>query len=223
MQFYFIRIFFISLVTLFIFAGCSEGDIKYNNPSDTNTTTPDDNTTTPDDNTTDNTVTGQFVDAVVEGFDYYCSSGLSGSTNIDGNFTCNTNDSVVFELGGHVFGMLSATETVFTPYSLFPSSLDSALNLSRLLQSIDSDGNVSNSIISIDKTLEALLPSSLDYADSNFTAVVENALSITLIDANEAQQRMNASIVAAGGTISTEQILPVADAGADQNVTVGSF
>jgi len=224
MVFYFLKLSFITLLTLLIFSGCSDGDIKYTSTPDTNNTVPDTNNTIPDTNTTTPTVTGHLVDAAVEGMNYYCSSGSTGVTLSEGNFTCNENDSIVFELGNKTFAITAISDgDVITPYSFFPSSLDSALNLARLLQSIDSDNNVSNESIVINKSLEGLLPANLDYADTNFTALVEQALSITLIDANSAQARLNSSILASGGTLPPEAVLPVANAGIDQNTTKGNF
>jgi len=44
-------------------------------------------------------VTGQFVDSVVSGLKYTCSSGRSGITNDNGEFSCQESDTVEFFIG----------------------------------------------------------------------------------------------------------------------------
>jgi len=91
------------------------------------------------------TITGVFVDSAVSGVDYNCSSGATGVTNAAGEFTCNSGDRVSFSLGGIDLGTVDASEHI-TPSSFFPNNPTAALNLAQLLQSLDSDGNVSNGI-----------------------------------------------------------------------------
>jgi len=90
------------------------------------------------------------------------------------------------------------------------------------LQSIDSDQDPTNSTITINKTLESLLPQDLDFSSSNFESYVENSLGIKLVSAYDAQSRLNESILAQGGNIPTDAELAVPNAGSDQNITTGS-
>ncbi len=149
----------------------------------------------------DNLITGQFVDDPVQGLGYSCSSGLTGTTNSKGEYTCQQGDTVTFFLGGQTLGSVIAQTTVITPYSLFPSNSDAGLNLARLLQSIDSDNNSSNGKIIIDSTFT--LPSQTDFKSTGFEASVESALSINLVSAVDAQTQLHSGIASAGGTVPT--------------------
>jgi len=205
---------------MFMLAGCS--DIEYSNQNlDTNTSI--DNNTTDDNSSASSNITGQFLDAYVENMNYTCSSGAAGVTDINGSYTCSTGDDVTFFLGSNNIATIAIQESVITPYTLFPASLDSALNLARLLQSLDDDSNLTNSVISLDKTLESLLPQNLDFSSSTFENDVEIALNIDLISANDAQVRLNSSILAEGGTLPPNSTPPVANAGTDLNVSVNTM
>lgn len=210
----FLNLLYAAIFSIFLLSGCS--DVSYISTTDTNTT---EETTTPTDENT--TITGQFVDAYVQDLNYTCSSGLSGLTTSTGSFTCNIGDNITFILGDNNIATVAA-DLIITPYTLFPTSVDSAINLARLLQSIDDDGSLTNSVISLNKILESSLPSSLDFASATFEADVEAALGIQLVDANDAQTRMNESIVASGGTISTDEIAPLANAGSDATVALNA-
>lgn len=192
----------LSFASIFLLSGCS--DVSYTSTTDTNTT-----------------ITGQFIDAYVEDMNYTCSSGLSGLTTSTGSFTCNVDDNITFILGDNNISTVS-TALIITPYTLFPTSVDSAINLARLLQSIDDDGSLTNTVISLNKTLESSLPSSLDFASATFEVDVEAALGIQLVDANDAQTRMNDAIVASGGTVATDAIAPLANAGVDATVALSA-
>ena len=87
------------------------------------------------------TVTGQFVDAAVSGLNYTCSSGATGVTNVDGEFTCNTGDTVTFYIGTYEIGSATA-QMVITPYTLEPEDQEAAINIAQLLQTMDSDGDL---------------------------------------------------------------------------------
>ena len=166
-------------------------------------------------------VSAKFIDATVVGLSYRCSSGSSLVTDSSGTFSCNLGDSVTFSLGEKIFKTLPIEQNIYTPYDIFPNEINSALNLARLLQSIDKDGNPNNSSIDINKTLEATLPSNLNYSASSFESDVESALSIQLVDAKLAQERMNRAILSASPSYKVP-LLPTADAGLDINSTVNT-
>ncbi len=165
------------------------------------------------------TVTGQFLDDVVQGLDYDCSSATSGTTNSNGEYTCNVGDDVTFLLGSANIGTIAAQSSFVTPYSFFPDNIDAVINLARLLQSLDNDGNASNGIISLNLELLELIPRDLDFTSADFVTSVESSLAITLISAENALRNLNTSILAADGEVPNGGNISVADAGEDQNTT----
>jgi PKD repeat protein len=164
--------------------------------------------------------TGRFIDASVQGLVYICSSSTSGTTNANGEYTCPTGDNVTFSLGGQNIGALAAQSTFLTPYSFFPNNFYAAINLARLLQTIDADGDPDNANIIVDPGFT--LPTNTDFTSLTFEQDIEAALTITLISAIDAQNRLHAAILAEGGTIPTGTSIPVANAGPDQSVSVGT-
>ena len=141
------------------------------------------------------TVTGTFIDDPVQGLSYTCSSGSSGTTNASGQYTCNVGDDVTFRIGSVSIGPIAAQADIITPYSFFPNNFDAVLNLARLLQSIDQDGDPSNGLIMIDETLAAQLPSDTDFTNASFETLVEAVLGITLVSVNEAKVQLDDTIV----------------------------
>ena len=168
----------------------------------------------------DGSVTGTFVDDPVAGLTYECSSGTVDVTDVDGKYTCENGDSVTFSIGDVVIGTVNAETAIVTPYSFFPNNQDAALNLARLLQSVDSDPN--DDIITLDGALVALLDVATDFTSSTFVADVESDLSVTLVSVQDAQTQLNDTIATAGGDIPDGANIPVADAGVDQSVFTGA-
>lgn len=164
---------------------------------------------------------GRFIDDPVEGLGYRCSSGTSGYTDHEGLYRCESDDDVTFFIGSFVIATVAIQSTT-TPYDLFPNDLDASLNLARLLQSIDADGDPANGVLSIDETLGELLSDETDLRSKTFEQDIEEDLDIGLIPAADAQRQLNDHILAYGGTIPHAATLSVADAGADQNVVTGS-
>ena len=163
------------------------------------------------------TITGTFVDDPVEGLDYNCSSGRSGTTNPVGQYTCNIGDDVTFRLGNILLGTIAAQNAPITPYMLFPTDTTAAINLARVLQSMNTRSNTG--VIDLNTTLVDLLPANTDFSSASFETATETALGITLVSAYEAQSTMDTGITNAGGTPPTDRnLVPVANAGADQNV-----
>jgi hypothetical protein len=87
--------------------------------------------------TTSDTVTGQFIDSAVGGLAYSCSSGNSGVTDSNGEYTCNEGDTVTFSINGFVLGSATTSEDAITP-STIASDTAQALNIAQLLQMIAS-------------------------------------------------------------------------------------
>ncbi len=220
MQVHIFKLFFLTLFSLFLLVGC--GGVEYKSTTTTTPTTNDTNTTDTNSSTDQNTtITGQFLDAYVVDMNYTCSSGLSGVTDSNGSYTCNIDDNVTFILGTNSVVTFPISATTVTPYSLFPTSIEAALNYARLLQSLDGDTN--SSVITLNKTLEALLPNDLNLTSPTFESDVNASLGITLVSANAAQTSMNAAILADGGTLPLNSTPPVANAGSDINSTINSL
>lgn len=171
---------------------------------------------------TTSTITGQIIDDPIQGIDYNCSSGSSGVTNTNGEYTCNVGDDVTFSIGPVTIGTLAAQSNFITPYTLFANDTLAAINFARLVQSMDSDGNASNGIITLSATQMSLLPSNTSFSDPDFVSDIETALGITLISSEDAQSQLNDAIILFGGTIPDGGHIPVANAGMDDSVIVGN-
>lgn len=164
-------------------------------------------------------ITGTFIDSPVEGLKYTCSSsGVKYTTNASGEYTCLNGDDVSFYIENTFIGKVAAQTVFITPYSLYPTNFNAAVNLARLLQSLDDDSNPSNGIV-LDANRTKDLDANLSVASSSFESDVP--ITITLVSETNATNHLNASIEKEGGTIPLNNI-PVANAGADQNVTVAS-
>ena len=137
-----------------------------------------------------NPVTGIFVDSAVWGLNYACSSGATGVTNAQGEFTCESGDSVTFTLGGVVIGTASV-QSIVTPHTLFPNNPDAALNLAQVLQTLDTDRNADNGI-SLDPQLLARI-GNMDFTSPSFDEDVQIALGndIVLVIEAEAEEHLN--------------------------------
>lgn len=113
---------------------------------------------------------GQFKDSLVEGikFDTPTQSGLTDS---EGSFTYRKGEIVTLSLGGVILGSALGSELI-TPVNLVPGALDenneTVLNIARLLQSLDLDGNPDNGI-TISATVRTEMANvSLDFSSPGF-------------------------------------------------------
>ncbi len=92
---------------------------------------------------------GYFIDSGVDGLNYTSSpSGLSGVTSNGGRFDYESGDTVTFYIGNLQLGGAAAAG-VITPMGLADTNdpADSkAINISRLLQTLDADGDPDNGI-----------------------------------------------------------------------------
>jgi len=160
--------------------------------------------------------TGLFIDDLVLGLDYTCSSGTSSETTADGQFTCPEGDDITFWLGSNELGPVPVSYTIISPILLFPDDGLAAINLARLLQSLDSDLLPDNGIIVIDETRVAALPADLDF--SLQAEEFEAAVGMTLVPLETAVARLRDAIT----QHIPDNAAPIADAGPDRDVTVGS-
>ncbi len=107
--------------------------------------------------------TGILTDAApVAGVAYTTSSGSSGTTDAQGMYRYNHGDNVKFQLGELIIGDIKATGIV-TPIELAAGNENKLQNLPILLQSLDSDNDLSNGIL-IPAEAAAALKSTLNLA-----------------------------------------------------------
>ena len=114
-------------------------------------------------------LTGRFVDAEVDGMQYFTAT-QSGVTDADGSYNYLPGESVTFFLGDIVLPAADAGPVV-TPLDVF--STDSiadprVINLTRLLQSLDVDGNPDNGITLSDSAVANATGLSVDFGSADF-------------------------------------------------------
>jgi len=143
------------------------------------------------------TMTGVFIDSVVSGLNYTCSSGTSGVTDVFGNFTCNTGDDVTFYIGNFELGTASA-DAVITPLTLYPDDVNVMINLVQLLQTIDVDGNPSNGITLDSELIEIVSAVDFSLDSDDFDRKMSYAIGGPLVDSEKAVIHMNQSLEALG-------------------------
>jgi len=124
-------------------------------------------------------LTGVFLDSAVSGLSYQTDS-LLGVTNELGEFEYREGENITFSIGDLVFPTVPAEETI-TPISLSPSRViedDAAINIARLLQSLDNDNNPSNGISILDGASALSAPVDFSVPQDEFT---QNAEVINLV------------------------------------------
>ena len=89
--------------------------------------------------------TGVLMDTFVSGVSYKTSSGKKGVTNDQGEFDFNHGDTVEFKLGNLVLGHVKG-KAIITPIELANGNEKKLKNILVLLQSLDSDADLSNGI-----------------------------------------------------------------------------
>jgi len=113
--------------------------------------------------------TGQFIDSAVENINYSTAT-QSGKTNSDGEFKYVEGETVTFSIGDIDFPSATSKPQI-TPLDLVEDgTVDSTevVNIARLLQTLDSDGDASNGISIEDTVHEAAASISIDFDDANF-------------------------------------------------------
>lgn len=91
---------------------------------------------------------GVFIDAAVQGLGF-TSGAFSGRTDANGRFDYAPGERVTFTLGRSTLGSAAGADVV-TPLALFGTSDETdprVVNIARLLQSLDADGNPDNGIV----------------------------------------------------------------------------
>jgi len=95
----------------------------------------------------DDTLTGYFIDAEVEGVGYETTSGLKGITDKNGKFRYRDGDKVKLHIGNLNLGEVEPQDDgLVTPETLSDGDDELKTLLLRTLQALDSDGNTTNGI-----------------------------------------------------------------------------
>ncbi|MDQ2077133.1 hypothetical protein [Marinimicrobium sp. ABcell2] len=143
--------------------------------------------------------TGVFIDSPVEGLTYKTDSG-TGTTDEQGRFEYEPGEIVTFFIGETSIGVAPGAAVV-TPYDLVESAdeeeLSRAINIARLLQSLDDDLDPDTGIRLIPEAKD--LPQNLDFRDE-FTladALGQVRPGVALVDAETAQAHLDASVAEA--------------------------
>lgn len=200
-----LKLFALSLPIIFwTFAGCSSSG--------------GDSAQTQDDR---HLIIGKFIDDPVQGLDYTCSSGMADKTDKNGLYICKSGDDVTFKVGPALIGTVAAQESFITPYDFFEDET-AAVDLARLLQTLDADGDADNGVIIINEADVSSLPSDLDFTSDDFEERVLVSSNIELIDAIQAKHHLDDVIAIARGDVPNEQADLHADAGRLQNIKTGS-
>lgn len=160
--------------------------------------------------------TGVFVDSPVANIAYKTET-HEGFTNADGEFSYEAGETVTFSIGGIKLPSALATGTV-TPLTLVgttDSSDTSVINIARLLQSLDKDGNPDNGI-EIDVTAHetAAAITDVDFAntdfdlDTNIVNLVANSGSTTseLVDGETALAHLDESLGNTGSKLTADYL-----------------
>lgn len=120
--------------------------------------------------------TAYLVDSNVSGVSYSCGT-QSGITGSDGSFKYQHGKTCTFSIGATSFTLsadkLAAGKSV-TPLDVFNGDDEKAINLARMLQTLDSDGNPDNGI-EINATARAQITQPVDFGP-NFDANISAAL-----------------------------------------------
>ncbi len=144
--------------------------------------------------------TGVFLDsAPVEGLNYVTAT-MSGETDADGEFNFNAGEMITFSIGGLELPEVQASNTV-TPITLFANDEESVADLSRLLQSLDEDGVIEDSI-SLSMNIQSITSDTqIDFGEDAFDAQAQallidvNGPQATLIEAETASANLNQALV----------------------------
>lgn len=113
--------------------------------------------------------TGLFLDSAVEGLNYTTAS-TEGTTNSEGEFIYQVSENITFSIGDIQFPEVLA-DTVITPLNLFNTEDFNQLevvNILRLLQSLDIDGDADNGIQISETAHTAATGLALDFSSDDF-------------------------------------------------------
>lgn len=155
------------------------------------------------------TYTGTFIDSPVQGLNYKTET-QSGVTNANGEFIYQLNEKVTFSIGDIEF-LETPVASVITPLTIFSTqdiNKTEVVNMLRLLQTLDADGDAANGI-TLNDNIHALAANlTVDFASADFDSQVQqlvldnNAVNISLISAAQAVMHFETTL---GGSTGNEQ------------------
>ena len=119
-------------------------------------------------------LTGVFIDSAVSNIDYATET-LSGLTNEAGEFQYVEDEQVTFSIGSLIFPTISA-KNVVTLLDIMGETdplSNSVVNMSRLLQSLDTDGDAANGISISDIAKDVATPLDFTQAPEDFAESTE--------------------------------------------------
>ena len=111
---------------------------------------------------------GRLLDSAVAGASYSSTSGLNGTTNANGEFSYREGDQVSFTIGSVLLGKANGS-SIITPLELTGATTTAdqrVVNLSRLLQTLDSDLEPTNGIFISSSFRNALQGRSFNFEQS---------------------------------------------------------
>ena len=152
-------------------------------------------------------VPGVFIDSEVAGVEYETSSGLGGTTDEKGQFYYQEGDTVNFSIGNIDLGTTKASAKL-TPVEVMNangSADNKVVNLTRLLQTLDADGDPSNGISISSNTKEKLKYKSVNFnvsvdAFETEAAVVTSTVGKTMVSATDAMEHFHSTLASQGMT-----------------------
>jgi hypothetical protein len=124
--------------------------------------------------------TGIFLDSAVQNLNYATPTAV-GKTNNKGEFEFMNNEQVIFSIGNIQFPAVAA-DTYITPLDIFSTgdvNHTSVVNMLRLLQSLDIDGDATNGIVIPDAAHDLAQSLSVDFSASDFDSQVENLVQMS--------------------------------------------
>ncbi len=127
---------------------------------------------------------GMFIDSAVKGLTYSTST-QSGQTNSSGTFSYKSGETVSFYIGNILIGSASG-QSVITPIDIVSGgNIDNAtvLNIARVLQTFDSDRNVSNGITLVDAAENFSSELGVDFSSNAFITNLINKVNTTEVNA----------------------------------------
>lgn len=139
---------------------------------------------------------GIFLDSPVQGIRYETPS-FTGITDANGRFRFNQGEQITFTIFGNSFGPIDAS-TIVTPFDFIAGAdhLDLAINLVRILMTLDTDGDLStiNLPSDVSATLNFDQPSDDFEQDSAVQNFVSSNANTTLVSEEAAQEHVNESL-----------------------------
>lgn len=121
---------------------------------------------------------GRFIDSPVEGLRYTTAS-LNGITSDEGEFFYRDGETVIFYIGDILLPVTTAG-VIVTPYTIsgvIDTENISLINITRLLQTLDTDGSPSNGITISDQAHEAASGITINFDSPTFDNDIESVVS----------------------------------------------